>query len=173
MINRDHITFINDNQPLKISDFRIKDDSAEKDNFEEESNPLDDYRIPSSETVYVAGVQYDLRDDAGLVIAAGENKMPLPIISDEICELLAHPYLFPTGKFGYTYQRVVSLSSSKYFNQRLLNYSQKFASDSDYIFFAQSVMQYLKLNSSINIAMQKIKSNNLSYLRPIPKQSNH
>ena len=36
VINRDHITFIDDNQPLKISDFSIKDDSAEKGNVEEE-----------------------------------------------------------------------------------------------------------------------------------------
>ena len=147
---------------MKISDFSIKDNGAEKDNVEEESNPLDNYRIPSSENVCVADVKYDLKDDAGLAIAPGENKMPLPIISDENCELLAHPYLFPTGKFGYTYQRGISLSPSKYFNQRLLNYSQKIASDSDYIFFAQSVMQHLKLNSSISIAMQKIKSNNLT-----------
>ena len=85
---------------------------------------MDDYWIPSSDTAYVADIQYDLRDDAGLAIAPGENKMPLPIIRDENCELLAHPYLFPTGKFGYTYQRGISLSPSKYFNQRLLNYIQ-------------------------------------------------
>ena len=89
--------------------------------------------------------------------------MPLPIIRDKNCELLVHPYLYSTGKFGCTYQRGIFLSPSKYFNQRLLNYSQKFASDSDYIFFAQSVMQHLKLISSINIAMQKIKSKNLTY----------
>ena len=145
-----------------MSDFSIKDNSAEKDNVEEESNPLDDYRIPSSETAYVTDVQYDLRDDAGLEIAPGENNMPLSIISDENCELLAHSYLFPTGMLAYTYQRDISLSPSKSFNPRLLSYSQKFSSDSDYIFFAQSVKQHLKLNNSINIAMQKIKSNNLT-----------
>ena len=36
VIKRDHITFIDENQPLKISDFSIKDASAEKDNVEEE-----------------------------------------------------------------------------------------------------------------------------------------
>ena len=123
MINRVHIIFIDDNQPLKIYDFSIKDDSAEKENVEEESNPLDDYRIPSSETAYVADVKYDLRDDTGLAIAPGENKILLPIISDENCELLAHPYLFPIGKFSYIYQKGISLSPSKYFKQRLLNYS--------------------------------------------------
>ena len=108
---------------MKISDFSIKDNSAEKENVEEESNPLDDYRIPSSETAYVADAKYDLRDGTGLAIAPGENKMLLPIISDENCELLAHPYLFSIGKFSYIYQRGISLSPSKYFKQRLLNYS--------------------------------------------------
>ena len=115
---------------------------------------MDDYRIPSSETAHFVDVEYDLRDNEGFSKAPGENKMPLPISSDENCELLAHSYLFPTGKFGYTYQRGISLSPSKYFNQRLLNYSQKFALDIDYIFFEQSVMQHLKLKSSINIAMR-------------------
>ena len=81
--------------------------------MEEESNPLDDYRIPSSEIAYVAEVQYDLRDDAGLAKAPGENKMSFPIISDESCELLAHLYLFLTRKFRCTYQRGISLSPSK------------------------------------------------------------
>ena len=42
VINRDHINFIDNNQPLKISDFGIKDDSAQKENVEVESNLLDD-----------------------------------------------------------------------------------------------------------------------------------
>ena len=73
VINRDQIAFTDGNQPLKVSHFSIKDDSAKKDNVKEESNPLDHYRIPSSEIAYVADVQYDLRDDAGLVIAPGEK----------------------------------------------------------------------------------------------------
>ena len=56
----------------------------------------------------------------------------------------------------------MDLSPVKYFNQRLLNYKQKFASDSDYIFFAHSVTQHLNLNSRINIAMQKIKADGLT-----------
>ena len=58
--------------------------------------------------------------------------------------------------------RNVKLSPVKYFNQRLLNYKQKFASDADYIFFALSVMQQLNLNSQINIAMKKVSCNSLT-----------
>ena len=50
----------------------------------------------------------------------------------------------------------------KYFNQRLLNYKQKFAADSDYIFYALSVMLQLNLNSQINIAMKKVCTNQLT-----------
>ena len=56
----------------------------------------------------------------------------------------------------------MQLSPSKYFNQRLLNYTQKFSSDSDYIFFAQSVIQKLNLSNQINIAMRKVTSNQLT-----------
>ena len=65
------------------------------------------------------------------------------LLGDEFCEELAHPHLFPAGKFGYKAEREIQISPSKYFNQRLLNYSQKFASDSDYIFFAHSFLQKL------------------------------
>ena len=56
----------------------------------------------------------------------------------------------------------MQLLPSKYFNQRLLNYTQKFSSDSDSIFFAQSDMQKLNFSSQTNIAMRKITSNQLT-----------
>ena len=56
----------------------------------------------------------------------------------------------------------MQISPSKYFNQRLLNYSQKFTSDSDYIFFAHSVLLKLELNSQINIAMKKVACSTLT-----------
>ena len=50
------------------------------------------------------------------------------------------------------------LSPIKYFNQRLLSYTQIFASDPDYIFYALSVTQQQKLNSQINVALRKVCS---------------
>ena len=79
------------------------------------------------------------------------------VICDDDCEMLAHPFLFPTGRFGYTHT-----SPCKYFNQRLLNYTQKFASNPDYIFYAQSVTQHLNLNNSINIATLTLTAGRVS-----------
>ena len=72
--------------------------------------------------------------EEGIVVAPGEGKKQVSILHDKFCEELGHPYLFPTGQYGYKVDREILLTPSKYFNQKLLHYTQKFASDSDYIF---------------------------------------
>ena len=86
----------------------------------------------------------------------------MSILSDKFCEELAFPHLFPRGRFSYKVDRQIKLSPAKYFNQRLLNYTQLFASDPDYIFFALSVIQQSKLQSQINIAMKKCCGSSLT-----------
>ena len=48
---------------------------------------------------------------------------------------MAYLHLIQTGRFGDKVKIDGLLSSSRYLNRRLLNYSQRFTSDSDYIFF--------------------------------------
>ena len=93
-------------------------------------------------------------------IAPGENVIPESLLNNKFCEDLSHPLLFPTGKFVFQFKRKVELSPTKYFNQRLLNYTQKLSSD--YIFFAYSLIQNLSLSNHINIAMRKVASNQLT-----------
>ena len=45
----------------------------------------------------------------------------------------------------------------KYFNARLLHYSGGFATNSEYLFFAQFVLEQKKVADSINIALKKIQ----------------
>ena len=98
---------------------------------EEDANPLDDFRISSTETMLLSNAPQQQKED--ITIAPGEGVQPKSILMDDYCEELAHPNLFPTGKFGFKVDRDVKLSPVKYFNQRLLNYKQTFASDADYI----------------------------------------
>ena len=52
-------------------------------------------------------------------ITPGENKHPVSFMSDKHCEELEFPVLvFPKGRFGYTAERTVNLSPTKYFNPR-------------------------------------------------------
>ena len=131
------------------------------DNLEEIDNPLDDLRVGSTETMLISNIPYSIEQE-NIIIAPGENKKPLSLMTDENCEALAFPYLFPRGKFGYNVERDVPLSASKYFNQRLLNYTQRFAGISDYIFYAHSVLQQKQLTSNINMTMKKVQTNNLT-----------
>ena len=84
------------------------------------------------------------------------------VLNDKFCEELGHPHLFRTGQYGYKVEREIPLTLSKYFNKRLLHYTQKFASDNDYIFFAHTVLQKVQLSSQINIAMKKVLLNDLT-----------
>ena len=74
---------------------------------------------------------------------------------DQNCEEPAFPQFFSKGRFGYSAERKIKLSPSKYFNQRLLNYKQSFASNSDYISFVKSVLQENNFKDQISIAIKK------------------
>ena len=137
-------------------------ETVEESALEEGENPLAAFHSPSLETTITTETPTTGELEESIVIAPGEGKKPVSILNVIYCERMAHPHLFPTDRFGYKVKRKVPLTPSKYFNQRLLNYSQKFASDSDYIFFAHAVMQKIQLNDQINIAMRKIASDNLN-----------
>ncbi len=89
-------------------------------------------------------------------IAPGEGKHPVSTMTDKLCEELSFPVLFPKGRFGYTAEREIKLSPIKYFNARLLHYSGKFATNPEYLFFAQFIMEQKKISDGINIALKKV-----------------
>ena len=125
-------------------------------------DPLNSFRTPASETLLVSEIPNVLVDDENIILAPGEGQTPNSLTNDQFCEELAHPHLFPTGNFGYKVDRDIKLSPTKYFNQRLLNYTQRFASDADYIFFAHKVLLELNLRGRINIALKKVTCANLT-----------
>ena len=135
--------------------------TPEINELEEQENPLDECRVGANETALISIVPSHI-DIENVTIAPSEGKMPMSLLNDNCCEELAHPYLFPTGKFGYKVQRDINLTPSRYFNQRLLNYKQTFSSEADYIFFAHFVYQQMNMTSRINIAMQKVMTNELT-----------
>ena len=136
--------------------------SDQKFYIEDSENPLAQFQTTSTETTITTEIPTldDLEED--IVIAPWEGKKPLSILHDNYCEKMAHPHLFPTGKFGYKVNRKFHLTPSKYFNKRLLHYSQQFVSDTVYIFFAHVVMLKIQLNDQLNIAMKKIVSDSLN-----------
>ena len=101
-------------------------------------------------------------------------------MADKQCEELAFPILFPKGKYGYSVNREIKLSPVKYFNARLLHHSGRFATNPEYLFFAQFIIEQKKVSHSINIALKKmhgqpltasqIRSNNMQNLQNLISQ---
>ena len=124
-------------------------------------DPLSMHRTGSNETALVLEIPSIINDEY-VIIAPGQGKKTASTLDDEFCEEQAFPYHLPKGKFGYKAPRDIPISPAQYFNQRLLNFNQYFASDADYIFFARLVHEQHHLLSSINFAMQKIKPGTLT-----------
>ena len=133
---------------------------------EEQDDPLNEHRSAATETCLQSilpnyPVNMDNRncdDSTGrevFNIAPGEGKHPVSLMTDKLCEELSFPVLFPKGRFGYTVERDIKLSPIKYFNACLLHYSGKFATNPEYLFFAQFIMEQKKISNSINIALKK------------------
>ena len=69
---------------------------------------------------------------------------------------------FQTGKLGFQVKRDVRLPPAKYFNARLLNYTGRFATNPEYLFFAQYVTEQKKVQDSISIALKKVHGHSLT-----------
>mgnify|MGYP000689440403 CR=1 FL=1 len=77
-------------------------------------------------------------------------------MTEEYCEELAFSTLFPIGRFGFTAQRDKTLTPVKYFNARLWHYSGRFATNTEYLFFAQLIIEQKQVSDNISIAMKKV-----------------
>ena len=56
-------------------------------------------------------------------IEPGKRKKPILVLADGYCEEMVHAHLFTYGKYAFKAERDISLTPSKYFSQRLLNFS--------------------------------------------------
>ena len=101
------LRFDNSEAEVSLGDFLVDLDKPleiyieqQQELEEEESDSLlDQNRSAANETVLISENQSAAGREE-LTIAPGENKKVL-FLSDQYCEELAHPHMFPTGKFGY------------------------------------------------------------------------
>ena len=138
-----------------------------EESCEEIDDPLNEHRLPISETCLQSLIpDYPVIEENNenvssmgneiYNIAPGENKHPVSLMTDHQCEELAFPNLFPKGRFGFTAERDIKLSPVKYFNARLLHCSGRFATNPEYLFFAQFIIEQKKVSDGISVAMKKI-----------------
>ena len=80
---------------------------------------------------------------------------PLSIFEDRReLEVLAFPTLYPDGENGFGTVRNSKISPLEYFQTRILSADSRWARHPSYIFWACNIVEALKLQSSISIAMR-------------------
>ena len=88
-------------------------------------------------------------------IAPVEGRLPLQVYNDNNNEVLTFPNLFPTRKYGFDVSRPRKLSLRKYFQARLTSCDNRFASNTEYLFYSQYLVEHKQVMDSINIALPK------------------
>ncbi|XP_071122628.1 uncharacterized protein [Mytilus edulis] len=136
----------------------ISDDEGEHEQSKDiEDNDIAAYPVDTCLQPIDLGQEILDTDGKVFCLAPGENQIPKSIFKEKGIDAMAFPHLHPGGEFGYSMERQVRLTASKYFNARLLSADTRFATDSQYIFFAQYVTEIMNVTSNISIALRKGK----------------
>ena len=90
-----------------------------------------------------------------LDMAPAEGNTPISVFMDKDCEVESFPTLFPDGRFGYNFKRPTKLSPKKYYSARLTSKDPRFATSTEYIFFAQFYCELKALVDNISVALRK------------------
>ncbi|XP_061167749.1 uncharacterized protein LOC133176667 [Saccostrea echinata] len=88
-------------------------------------------------------------------IAPGEGKNPVRMLQETGNEAKCFPYHFPSGKFSWNDERTTRITLSRYFNNRLMNADDRFAKDSNYIFFSQYMSELNQVIEKTQILIRK------------------
>ncbi|XP_062581095.1 uncharacterized protein LOC134242909 [Saccostrea cucullata] len=88
-------------------------------------------------------------------IAPGEGKNPIRMLQEPGNEAKAFPCHFPSGRFSWNEERSEKLTLSRYFNNRLMNADDRFAKDTNYIFFSQYMSELNQVIEKTQISLRK------------------
>ena len=75
-------------------------DTRSRTEFASFEDPLNMHRTASNETTLVSEIR-NIIDEENVIIAPGQGKTPVSILSDEFREEKAFLHLLPKGKFGF------------------------------------------------------------------------
>ncbi|XP_024117601.2 uncharacterized protein LOC112139131 [Oryzias melastigma] len=90
-------------------------------------------------------------------VAPAEGNSPVSFFKTPHLEAIAFPVQYPTGQNTLDEQRPIKLTPSQYFKARLLCVDDRFAKDTNYLFFGQFVTEIHQATSSMTVQLRKGK----------------
>ncbi|XP_071169456.1 uncharacterized protein [Mytilus edulis] len=97
----------------------------------------------------------DLCFDQVFNLAPAENNNPLSVLKEPGIEAKTFPVHFPSGKNTMDEDRDEKLTIGRYFNLRLMSVENRFARDTNYIFFSQYLTELNSVISNVQISLRK------------------
>ncbi|XP_071944760.1 uncharacterized protein [Antedon mediterranea] len=84
-----------------------------------------------------------------------EGNSPVALLNNKSLEGKCFPTLFPTGHSTFHDARNIKLTLGRYFHNKLCHVDNRFAKNTEYIFFAQCLYEIEQVLSSVSIALRK------------------
>ena len=88
-------------------------------------------------------------------LAPAEGMNPVKLLQEKGNEGKSFPVLFPSGKNTFDEKRHLKLSLGRYFNLRLMNADNRFAQDTNYIFYSQYLSELKQVIDKTQISLRK------------------
>ena len=88
-------------------------------------------------------------------LAPAEGMNPVRLLQEHGNEAKSFPVLFPSGRNTYDEKRSLQLSLCRYFNTRLMNADNRFARDTNYIFYSQYLSELKQVIDKTQISLRK------------------
>ena len=88
-------------------------------------------------------------------LAPAEGMNPVRLLQEHGNEAKSFPVLFPSGRNTFDEKRSLQLSLCRYFNTRLMNADNRFARDTNYIFYSQYLSELKQVIDKTQISLRK------------------
>ncbi|XP_041467172.1 uncharacterized protein LOC121417516 [Lytechinus variegatus] len=92
-----------------------------------------------------------------------EGKSPVLVLQDETNEAKCFPVLFPQGQPTFHDKRNEKITLGRYLHNRLMHADNRFAQNTDYIFYAQYIYEIQQVLSQVSIALRQSKNKKDDY----------
>ncbi|KAK3088416.1 hypothetical protein FSP39_018892 [Pinctada imbricata] len=124
----------------------------------EENEPLEEYGVQYDTCLQPADIGQEVLDhyfDEVYNLAPAEGMNPVKMLQEKGNEAKCFPFLFPTGKNSFDETRKLPISMNRYFNNRLMNADNRFAENTNYLFYAQYLSELKQVIDKTQISLRK------------------
>ena len=162
---KDKVLLCKDNSAIHIGkeskiNNKTNEIESEKEQKEEE-NTSDENGVQYDTCLQPADVGQEVLDhyfDEIYNLAPAEGMNPVKLLQEKGNEGKSFPVLFPSGKNTFDEKRHFKLSLGRYFNLRLMNADNRFAQDTNYIFYSQYLSELKQVIDKTQISLRKSTS---------------